>query len=281
MSVRTIRLRRLLDELEVQAGDLVYLHTSFSRLRHLGLSPTAFLDVLIEHLGPAGTLVSPSFAWHLDPLARPWSGYARYYVERPVFDVRTTPANIGLIPELFRQRPGVRRSTHFWWSVAALGPLAEIIIQEQEDVTHPYGHNSAFSRMHRHGVKILGLGVTLNTTSLAPIVDHELGDRHTQRILSADLEEGVVVDTEGRRIVTRAYWLLPEVVRLIAPSEVFDRAQGLDGRLRRVDEGATIQFAYPFQAYFVSAMRLGTDAAVQGERMPWLRRFPLRADGPR
>ena len=260
----------LLKRLGVGEGDVVYLHTSLSRLRHLGLSPDELLDTLLAVLGDDGTLVLPSFAWNLVPEARPWKGYAAYFEQRPVFDVRSTPANIGALPELFRRRPGVRRSLDYWWSVCALGLHAETVTAGQEQVTHPYGPGSSFDELRLRGAKIVGLGVTLNTTSLAPIVDYVLGDEHPQRVFTSEPQEGRVVDAGGAELVTRAYWLLPEIVRTIKPSVVFERSAGLHGALRRIDHGETIQFAYPFAAYFDEAVGQGRDAASRGDRVPWL-----------
>jgi hypothetical protein len=265
----------LLERLGICSGDLVYLHTSFSRLRHLDLTPEELLSGLLVRLGPSGTLVVPSFAWNLDRTQRPWKGYADYFAMRPVFDVRNTPANIGLVPEMFRQWPGVRRSVHFWWSVTAKGPLADDITDRQQSVVHPYGPDSAFGRLTRLGAKILGLGVSLNTTSLAPVVDHELGPIHTQTLFTEELQDGVVIDEQGRRLVTRAFWLLPEVVRCIKPSELIARSERLQREIRRADVGETIQFAYRFDAYLEEGLRLGRDAAARHARMPWLEGYPV------
>jgi hypothetical protein len=265
----------LLDELGVHAGQVVYAHTSFSRLAHLELTPLGLIDALVEHLGPDGTLVMPSFAWHLDKSARPWKGYADYYRERPVFDVRHTPANIGVVPELFRGYPGTERSAHFWWSVTARGPLSATVTADQHTVVEPYGSESAFGRLHAADAMILGLGVTLNTTSLAPVVDHELGLRHTQVLFSDTLQEGAVIDHRGRRLVTRSRWLLPDVVRQIKPSEVFAQSAALRAVLRRADRGEVIQFAYPFKAYFAAGIELGLEASACGDRMPWLAGYEL------
>ena len=273
------RLVALLEQLDVKAGDLVYLHTSFSRLAHLGLAPKAFLSVVLRHLGPTATLVLPCFTWHLDRTQRPWKGYADYYRDRPVFDVRHTAANIGVIPEFFRRWPDVRRSVHYWWSVAALGPLADEITSRQHEAVHPYGPDSAFGRMHAANVKIVGLGVSMNTTSLAPIADFELGTRHPQRVFSDGLEEGIVIDENGQEIVTRAFWLLPDVVRQIKPSEVILRSSRLHGRLHRVDVGDTIHFSYAFKDYLAEALDLAAAPVAQRTRVPWLEGYSLgRAD---
>jgi aminoglycoside N3'-acetyltransferase len=269
------RVHDLLERLGVVRGDTVYLHTSFSRLGHLGIAPDALLDTVLDYLGPSATLVLPCFTWHLDKADRPWKGYADYYRERPVFDARYTPANIGLVPELFRTRPGVRRSVHYWWSVAAHGPLAEDIVAGQERVELPYGPDSAFGRLCRAGATVVGLGVSLNTTSLAPVVDHEIGDAHPQQIMSSTLEEGVVIDHQGRQLVSRSFWLRPEVVRLIKPSVVIERTANLHARMRRVDVGDAIHFAYAFADYRRAALELAATAVDAGTRLPWLEQYPL------
>ncbi len=269
------RLFHLLNALEVAAGDLVYLHTSFSRLAHLELQPDNLLAALIAFLGPSSTLVLPSFSWNLDKTRRPWHGYMEYHRTRPVFDVRHTPSNIGLLPERFRTWPGVRRSVHSWWSIAALGPLSEDLTRRQSDIVHPYGPDSAFGRLASEGAKVLGLGVSLNTTSLAPVVDYQLGDRHPQLVFSRDPEEGVVIDEDGRAIVTQSYVLLPEVVRLIQPSEVIARSRGLGGRFRRTDVGDAIHFAYRATDYTNAALMLAAEPVARRTRLPWLERYPV------
>src|SRR5471032_820782 len=85
--------------LGVQPGMLVYLQSSYGALGHFSGGPRGFLDILIRILGPDGTLVLPSF---------PGEGsMAQYAASRPVFDVRATPARIGVLPEVFRTMPGV------------------------------------------------------------------------------------------------------------------------------------------------------------------------------
>ena len=199
----------LLSRLEVQPGGLVYLHTSFSRLRHLAEHPRALLEAVLRHLGPDGTLVLPSFAWHLDPSQRPWKGMRTTTVSRPLFDVRHTASNIGSVPECFRTWTGVRRSADYWWSVAAVGPLASVLTEGQHLISHPFGPGSTFHRLWQSGAHVVGLGVSLNTTSLAPVVDHVLGARHPQQVFSPSMEEGHVIDEHGREIVTRTLLAAP------------------------------------------------------------------------
>jgi hypothetical protein len=146
----------------------------------------------------------------------------------------------------------------------------------QEHVTHPYGPGSSFDLLRQHEAKVLGLGVSLNTSSLALLPDAELGDRHTAQVFTPDLEDGIVVDARGKRLVTRSVWLLPDAVRLIKPSILFARSDRLRSATSRHDEGPTIQFAYPYAVYHAEAIRLGEEACATGKAVPWFEDFPLR-----
>lgn len=265
-------LAELLERLGVLPGSLVYLHTSFSRMAYLGLEPAAFIDRFLSYLGPQGTLVMPSFSWNLDRSARPWVGYRRYFESRPEFDVLRTPANIGVLPEVFRQLAGTHRSLSYWWSVAAVGALAEVITANQLQVEHPYGPDSSFDLLRQHNVVLVGLGVTLNTTSLAFVPDYSLNHRS---FLSPQMQEGVVVDARGVRHASRSYWVLPEAVQRVKPETVFQRSAELRSRLRRHDRGDIIQFAYPYAAYHKEAIRLGQEALAEGRPVPWLEGLQL------
>jgi aminoglycoside N3'-acetyltransferase len=270
------RFAELCDSLHVGSDDLIFLHISYTRMSYLGLSAEEIIDALLQRLGPKGTLVLPSYAWHLDKTARPWRGYADYFAQRPAFDVRHTPANIGWVPEVFRQMPGVKRSSSYWWSVAAKGALARELTEGQAQVVRPYGTTSSFGRLAGAGAKIVGLGVSLNTSSLALVADDAFGDRHVQAVFTGTPESGVVIDEDGRRIETHSYWLLPEVVRVIKPSSLIAASPRLMAAMRRVDRGTTIHFSYAYADYHQEALRLGEEAIAAGRPMPWLQDYPLK-----
>ncbi len=270
------RFNQLLDQLDILRGDVVYLHTSFKRMAYLSLSGEEFIKILIERLGEQGTLVLPSFAWNLDKSERPWKGYQDYFDSRPIFDVRHTPANIGWIPELFRGMPGVHRSTNYWWPICARGALAAELTAHQERIVHPYGPGSSFDLLRLHEVKLLGLGVSLNTTSLAPVADYGLGARHTQRVFTDEPQKGVIIDDGGTSLETYSFWLQPQVVRLIKPGVLIEESIELRGSMRRADEDSNINFSYPYSVYHREALRLGNVACAAARAVPWLRDYPLK-----
>lgn len=270
------RFNELLERLDILPGDVIYLHTSFKRMAYLNLTGEQFLSILIERLGDKGTLVLPSFAWNLDKSQRPWKGYNDYFQSRPVFDVRETRANIGWIPELFRQMPRVYRSVNYWWAICARGPLAEELTNGQERVQHPYGPGSSFDMLRIYGAKILGLGVSLNTTSLAPVADYALGSHHTQRVFTVEPEKGTVINHDGVRVETYSFWLQPDVVRLIKPGALIEQSDELRASVLRADENSNINFSYPYSVYHREALRLGEAACAKGQAVPWLKDYPLR-----
>ena len=262
------RLENLLKELTIRAGDVVFFHSSFNRLRYLNLSAEQILKIIINTLGENGTLVLPCYAWE-----KTWQGYREYFHDRPIFDIRHTPANIGYIPETFRKMPGVKRSLNYWWSICAFGKLAEEVIKDQARIVYYYGEGSSFDTLRKNKVKILGLGVSLNTTSLSPMVDYILGKDHPQKIFTKYPQKGNIIDYEGKRIETNSYWLLPEAVRLMKPSKVIEYSTKLQKALYRKDEGTTIQFTYEFNIYFEEAHRLALEAIKTGKKLPWLESY--------
>jgi aminoglycoside N3'-acetyltransferase len=274
--------RALLGQLRVGGGDVVYVHTSYSRLARLGVSVSEIIEGLLDAVGRRGTVVMPSFAWNLDRAERPWKGYADYFRTRPVFDVVNTTANIGLVPEQFRARADVRRSMSYWWPVCAAGAHARELTEGQEHVEHPYGSGSTFDRLRILGAKVLGLGVSLNTNSLALTVDHALGVRHPHQVFTSEPMAGTVVDFDGRSIQTWSIWLLPEVVRTIKPSAVIAASPTLQASIARADRDDSIYFSYVYDTYHAEALHLADAAIRDGRRLPWLADYPRRseADGP-
>ena len=107
--------RRIADDaraLGLRAGDIVLVHSSFKALGAPGASPADVIDGLLAALD-GGTLMLPTLSYkHCNP------GQRR-------FDARTTPSNVGAIPEYFRTHYPVMRSLCPTHSCAALGPLAE------------------------------------------------------------------------------------------------------------------------------------------------------------
>lgn len=268
-----MKLENVLDILCVQRGDVVFLHTSYSRVRSLVESPADLINRLIDYLGPAGTLVMPRYSWHLDPSARPWKGYADYYSQLPLMDLRTTPVNIGAVPEIFRQMQGVRVSVSHFWPLTGYGPDSMELLAGQEKIHHAFGPDSCFSRLLDANAKVLGLGVTLNTSSIAPVSDYRLGEEMPHDIFSPNPMGGRIVDMEGEEHQLSVITLLPEAVRVFRPARILENMLEEEGGFPFVTLAGNHFFCYPASLYHEAAMVAGRLAIAQGRCAPWLDEF--------
>ncbi len=142
-------LKQDLLRLGVRPGGVLLVHSS---LRALGRPPggaAGVIDELLSILGPEGTLLMPALT------------YERVTPENPVFDVRQTPSNVGVLAEVFRQQPGTRRSLHPTHSVCAVGRLAANLLKPHAADSTPCGPNSPFRRLAELDGQILMLGCGL------------------------------------------------------------------------------------------------------------------------
>lgn len=139
--------------LGVRPGGVLLVHSSlgaFARStdRVPGGAQTV-IDALLAAIGDEGTLLLPALS------------YETVTRTNPVFDARTTPSNVGTIPETFRRRPGVVRSLHPTHSVCAAGArAAELTAGHLADST-PCGEHSPFHRLPKADGQILMLGCSL------------------------------------------------------------------------------------------------------------------------
>ena len=132
-----------LASLGVTPGGVLLVHTSYRAARPIQGGPGGLIQALHEALGPAGTLVMPS--WSDDDDAP--------------FDPARSPAaaDLGVVAEAFRQLPGVRRSDHPF-AFAARGPAAERVLADPLPLP-PHIPASPVGRVHELDGQVLLLGV--------------------------------------------------------------------------------------------------------------------------
>lgn len=135
----------------VREGACILVHSSLSKLglgQKIPGGADTVIDALIDAVGPRGTVCFPTLS------------YLFTTEKTPIFDVRNTPSNVGIIPETFRRRPNVVRSVHPTHSVAAFGAQAEFITKDHWKDRTPVGPNSPFRRIYELSGQILFLGCT-------------------------------------------------------------------------------------------------------------------------
>ena len=164
-------LQRHLEVLGVEAGDLLFIHSSFNSLGPVDGGAATVVAALQEAVRPNGLILMPSF--HLVERAQ----------RARCWDWPTTPSTVGWLSEFFRRQHGTHRSDHYSHSVAARGPGAADLVsghRRREGYTSPwdlapwgrtYGTHSPMLRAYRRGGKILMLGVDYRTSTYIHLVE--------------------------------------------------------------------------------------------------------------
>jgi aminoglycoside 3-N-acetyltransferase len=135
--------------LGLQGGDRILAHSALSSFGHVEGGAQTVVDVLLDLIGPRGTLVMPYFF----PL---YDG---------AFDYAHPPAPYtGAIPQELRGRVGAVLSVHPSHPVVALGPAAAQITADHYQVS-AVGRGSPIDRLAKMGGKVLLLGVNQSTNT--------------------------------------------------------------------------------------------------------------------
>jgi aminoglycoside 3-N-acetyltransferase len=143
------QLRDDLLALGVRPGGVLMVHSSLRSLGQVAGGAETVIAGLLAAIGAEGTLLMPALT------------YERVIPTCPVFDVRHTPGNVGIIPETFRLRPGTLRSVHPTHSVCGVGPLAAALLEPHLHDGTPCGPHSPFHTLPQHNGQILMLGCGL------------------------------------------------------------------------------------------------------------------------
>jgi aminoglycoside 3-N-acetyltransferase len=119
-----------------------------------------------------------------------------------LYDYENTPGCVGILPEIFRKRPGVIRSLHPSHSIAAWGKDAENYVVGEEHSPAPCPPDGCWGRLRTSGAKILLLGVGHNRNTYIHSVEESLGmaDRLSEPVpVKIKLRDGSVKEHMSRR----------------------------------------------------------------------------------
>ncbi|MDR2145956.1 MAG: AAC(3) family N-acetyltransferase [Tannerella sp.] len=147
----------LVQKLGIKEGDTLFVHSSTDFL-NIDFSPFRILKILRETVGKEGTLIFP--AWHFSQRAEDY-----LQDENNIFDVKHSPAVLGLLPQLSRRQPDAQRSIHPINSILAVGANAKEIVSGHEQSIYPCGESSPYYKMLKYNAKIIGIGVNVNFLS--------------------------------------------------------------------------------------------------------------------
>ena len=172
----------------VREGDTLLVHSSIRSVGEVEGRGDAILDALLAAVGPEGLLVLPTLT------------YARSDKpgKDPFFVVDSTPAQIGTLPNLFLQRPGVIRSWHPTHSVAALGRDAAEFTAGHEKFDSPAARTSPWGKLIDRHARIMFIGADIGCNTFLHGVEEQSG---IPGVLTDEKEQLYTVTPAGERIL--------------------------------------------------------------------------------
>jgi len=151
---------RLIEDLRkigMKEGDTIAVSLSFKSIGYVRGGPNAFIDALLEAIGPDGTIMMNTYTRTFHP-----SKIATRKIDY-IFDYKKTPAVTGIIPETLRNRKDSIRSRHPTCSVVAIGKLAKYLTKDHEENSSPY---MPYSKLAKVNGKVLCIGIDDNAVAI-------------------------------------------------------------------------------------------------------------------
>ena len=174
----------------VRTGGVLMVHSDFGRFYNFQGSALDVLNVLQDIVGSEGTLMMPT--------------HVNYSAQGPfTFDVCRSGVCTGIIPELFRRAPGVRRSLHPMFSCCAKGPLAMALVGDHhKDQHNNFGPLSPYARLAERQGQVLGLGLPPGYSTLFHAAE-DMRLETFRNLYSGESTEFLVTDETGHQFPYR------------------------------------------------------------------------------
>lgn len=170
----------------VERSDLVFAHVGLGMLgfaregRSVTAAAAALEAAFQDALGDDGTLVVPTYTYS--------------YPSGEVYDPEQTPSTVGPFTDYVRGLPGARRSIDPIFSVAAVGPLADELLDE---LPHEcVGEDSVYGRLRRLDGKVVSIGVGFRYATFVHHVEQMCGVpyRYLKLFAGCRVADGEVVE---------------------------------------------------------------------------------------
>ncbi len=155
----SVDLSKLWSDLGIQEGDAIFIHSFLAALGHLSDGPSSLLETLTDAVGTSGHIVVPTFTYSI--------------FRGECFDLSSTPSRVGVLGEVVRKDYRASRSSDPAFSMAAIGPKAEWLMQRTS--IRAFGPDTIYDRLMEFGAKALLLGVGYEALSLFMHLERLLG----------------------------------------------------------------------------------------------------------
>ena len=181
-----------LSAMGLNGSETFMVHSSMKSIGQVDGGADTVLDALSKFFS-SGLLVLPAFT------------YASVNAHKnPYFYSADTPTCTGILTELFRRRPGVKRSLHPNHSLAALGRDAAEFCAGHEKSKSSFSKVSPFWKLVERKGKVLLIGVNLNRATII----HAIQEWADLPILSKEPQIFTVTDVDGTAYEVRNHYHL-------------------------------------------------------------------------
>ena len=184
-----ICIRKQLQDLGIEPGDVVLMHSSMKALG-TDLTPEDFLLELKQTLTDEGTLLLPALT------------YESVTLEKPYFSITESEPCVGILPRTFMRMETVIRSMHPTHSVCAWGAKANELTREHIRDNTPVGPNSPFMLLVDFNGKILFVGDILHSCTFMHGLEEIV---NTPYVMNKDMTEYTLKDAAGKEIKKHYY----------------------------------------------------------------------------
>ena len=188
-------LQILVDQLGVDKGDTVFVHSSIDHL-NLGFPFYRVLPLLQDLVGDRGTLLFPTY---------PQLSSYEFLRRGEVFHVRKTPSYTGILSEVARRQANAARSLHPTKSVCALGSAAHELTRNHHKSPYPYDECSPYYKITEFDGKMIGLGVSTANLSYVHCVDDAFKEDFPVQPYHPQLFAATCIDAAGNRVIVETY----------------------------------------------------------------------------
>lgn len=161
-------------------GDTVIFHSSMSSMGTVVGGANTVIDGFLNAVGATGTVAVPTLCnWKPDE--------QHLVTER--WDSKTSPSFVGLITEVFRQRPDAVRSDHATHSIAAIGARAAELTANHGAgkarlgpfAEKAFSQESPWERLFEWNAAYCFIGVTFHVCTMVHYVESLVVERALQR----------------------------------------------------------------------------------------------------
>ena len=182
-------LKKQLADMGISPSDTVIIHTSMKAIGEVEGGPDGVLDAFCEYL-QNGLFLVPTHTWDI------------VTPDNPVFDVRTSVPNIGLIPRRAAFRQGGIRSLHPTHSLWAYGEDAAEFVANEINADSPATTGFCWDKLADRQAKILLIGVKNNKNTFIHSIDEraKLPDRISRNGFKVTITD---YDGDNHQIVMR------------------------------------------------------------------------------